>query len=157
MNLQTRPPAESLPQFWKTDGVVPFFREVLRELKDQNIADYRLKITPTENSFEVRVSHNKSHKHGPRTFDYRVIPIVHTSVRTITLVANHLLLLFLLLHQRRVFQKRYELWLPRTVNGVWMHCWVILIQPTYSLYVSGSMLKLDLWWSSCQHDMSEVS
>ena len=85
--------------------MVPFFREVLRELKDQNIADYRLKITPTENSFEVRVSHNKSHKHGPRTFDYRVIPIVHTSVRTITPVAN-LLLLFLLLHQRRVFQKR---------------------------------------------------
>ena len=70
MEPQTRSPPQSFPQFCKSANVVQFFRAILKELKEQNIVNYRLKITPTENSFEVRISHNKPQKHGPRTFEY---------------------------------------------------------------------------------------
>ena len=124
--------------------MVPFFCDVLRELQEQNIADYRLKITSTENSFEFRVSHNKPNKHGPHTFDYclscdpdraRICDnnypggecAVAASATTPTMSLPEAL--------RALTSADCE-W------GV--HCWVILIQPTTTLFASGSMHKLDL-------------
>ena len=73
-------------------------------------------------NFAFRTTNLTSMVHTHLTIAYRAIPIVHASVTTITLVANVLLLL-LLLRQRWAFQKRYVLWLRRTVNGVCIVGW----------------------------------
>lgn len=50
--------------------VVHFFRSMVGVLSANNVSNYRLKISPTKESFQVNVRPAKGNKCGPRSFEY---------------------------------------------------------------------------------------